>query len=311
MESNAGPRTLRTTVTVLGVLASVAVVAVVSRGDIAAGEDGGRKPSETLVDVAFTLYLVLLAVGAVFFVYLLALQKRMKREAGITATSPLSYLVILVVLLVGLLAARRMQGLRRGPPPEETLIIGDAPTPVPTTPEQDTTALEPGFSWPALVLVALLLIGAAGIWWASVRRRRAYAARDETALGEALADVLEESLDDLRAERDPRRAVIRTYARLERVLAAHGIPRRPSDAPLEYLSRVLVEQSVSHESARRLTQLFERAKFSDHEVGSEMKDEALAALQTMQDELRAAEALARQERERAARAVIDGARVRG
>ena len=107
------------------------------------------------------------------------------------------------------------------------------------------------------------------------------------ALAESLADVLEESLDDLRAERDPRRAVIRTYARLERVLAAHGIPRRPSDAPLEYLNRVLVGLSVSTESVQRLTLLFERAKFSHHDVGPEMKDEAIAALQTMQDELRA------------------------
>ena len=121
-------------------------------------------------------------------------------------------------------------------------------------------------------------------------------------LAESLADVLDESLDDLRAERDPRRAVIRAYARLERVLAAHGIPRRPSDAPLEYLNRVLLGLSVSTESVQRLTPLFERAKFSHHDVGPEMKDEAIAALQTMQDELRTAEALARQERERAARA---------
>ena len=123
--------------------------------------------------------------------------------------------------------------------------------------------------------------------------------------------MLEESLDELRAERDPRRAVIRAYARLERVLAAHGIPRRPSDAPLEYLNRVLVGLSVSPESVQRLTLLFERAKFSHHDVGPEMKDEAIAALQTMQDELRTAEALARQERERAARAAIEGAKVAG
>ena len=57
MESNAGPRTLRTVLTVLGVLASVAVVAVASRGDISVGDDGERKPSETLIDVVFTLYL--------------------------------------------------------------------------------------------------------------------------------------------------------------------------------------------------------------------------------------------------------------
>ena len=312
MESNAGPRTLRTVLTALGVLASVAVVAVASRGDIAVGDAGGRKPSETLIDVFFTLYLVLIGIGVMFFVYLLALQKRIKREAGITTTSPISWFVLVVVLLVGLFAARRMQGLQRRPRAEERLVPGDAPTPPPTTtPAQDQSTYDPALSWPAVAVVCLLLLAAVGIWWASVRRRRAYAPRDDAALAESLADVLDESLDDLRAERDPRLAVIRAYARLERVLAAHGIPRRPSDAPLEYLNRVLLGLSVSTESVQRLTQLFERAKFSHHDVGPEMKDEAIAALQTMQDELRTAEALARQERERAARAAIEGARARG
>ena len=50
---------------------------------------------------------------------------------------------------------------------------------------------------------------------------------------------------------------------------------------------------MSRRSARRLDPLFERAKFSQHEVDPEMKDEAIAALETLQDELRAAEALAR------------------
>ena len=37
------------------------------------------------------------------------------------------------------------------------------------------------------------------------------------------ADVLDETLDDLRAETDPRRAVIAAYARMERALAAFGL----------------------------------------------------------------------------------------
>ena len=59
------------------------------------------------------------------------------------------------------------------------------------------------------------------------------------------AAAVDESLDDLRAEPDPRRAVIAAYARLERVLAAHGLPRKPAEAPLEYLGRMLAELSVS------------------------------------------------------------------
>ena len=61
----------------------------------------------------------------------------------------------------------------------------------------------------------------------------------------ALADVLEETLDDLRAEQDPRRAVIAAYARMERALAAYGLPRNPSEAPDEYLQRIFADLEVS------------------------------------------------------------------
>ena len=63
--------------------------------------------------------------------------------------------------------------------------------------------------------------------------------------------AVDESLDDLRAEPDPRRAVIAAYARLERVLAAHGLPRKPAEAPLEYLGRMLAELSVVRQGGTR------------------------------------------------------------
>ena len=89
--------------------------------------------------------------------------------------------------------------------------------------------------------------------------------------------------------------MIAAYARLERVLAAHRLPRRPAEAPLEYLARMLDDLAVSPEAARRLTDLFERAKFSQHAVGREMKEEAIAALETVRDDLLVARALAEEE----------------
>jgi hypothetical protein len=100
--------------------------------------------------------------------------------------------------------------------------------------------------------------------------------------------------------------VIAAYARLERVLAGHGLPRKPAEAPLEYLGRMLAELSVSDRAARALTDLFERAKFSQHAVGPEMKDEAIDALDTVRDDLLAAQALAAKERA----AVIEAQRER-
>jgi hypothetical protein len=108
--------------------------------------------------------------------------------------------------------------------------------------------------------------------------------------------VLDETLDDLRAEEDPRKAVIAAYARMERALAAYGLPRSPSEAPDEYLQRIFADLDVSRLSTSRLTALFSWAKFSGHDVAPEMKQEAIEALEAVREELRAAEILAEHER---------------
>ena len=75
---------------------------------------------------------------------------------------------------------------------------------------------------------------------------------------------------------------------MERLLGAHGLPRQPAEAPFEWLARVLAELQASPASVVELTTLFERAKFSHHEIGPDLKDEAIDALVTVRDELRAA-----------------------
>ena len=102
--------------------------------------------------------------------------------------------------------------------------------------------------------------------------------------------MLAETLDDLRAERDPRRAVIAAYARMERALAASGLPRDPSEAPEEYLRRILSDLAVTGRAAARLTSLFAWARFSGHDVRPEMKEEAIETLEQVQHELAAADA---------------------
>ena len=104
---------------------------------------------------------------------------------------------------------------------------------------------------------------------------------------EAVAAILDDTLQDLYDERDPRRAVVAAYARMERALAAHGLPRHRAEAPAEYLERALEELSASASSASRLTRLFEWARFSDHPVEPGMKTEAIQALEAVRDELTA------------------------
>jgi Domain of unknown function (DUF4129) len=138
------------------------------------------------------------------------------------------------------------------------------------------------FQW-WLAIAAALLVAAYVIRERRRRKRRARpAALDE------LEAVLTETLDELEFDPDPRRAVIQAYVRMENVLAAHGHARELHEAPLEYLARVLRALDVRAEAAHALTELFERARFSTHEIDTAMRAEAVASLEAVRDDLRAA-----------------------
>jgi hypothetical protein len=158
-------------------------------------------------------------------------------------------------------------------------------------PVRDDDAYTPSFKWGAAI--ALGSIGFVALAYMSARgrvRRQLAAEGSDEALEEELAALLDATLDDLRAEPDPRRAVIAAYARMERALAAYGLPRHPFEAPLEFLERASPELAATHPGGRRLvfelTHLFERAKFSQHAVDEEMKHDAIATLEALRDDLR-------------------------
>lgn len=85
-------------------------------------------------------------------------------------------------------------------------------------------------------------------------------------------------LVDLESIADPRRAVIACYARMQRAIEAAGIRRRRSDTPVELLRRSLADERLPKGSIARLTDLFQRAKFSSHRIDDAMRRSALLAL---------------------------------
>jgi hypothetical protein len=135
-----------------------------------------------------------------------------------------------------------------------------------------------------VLVLGSVVVGIAGSMMLLIYRRR----REEEepdAMRVTVAEVLSETLDDLVREPDPRRAVIGAYAKMERTLAARGLPREESEAPDEYLGRILAVVGASGHSVRRLTRLFERARFSEHEIDGRMKDDAIDSLSGLRAEL--------------------------
>jgi hypothetical protein len=287
--------------TALGILVALGVVAIASREETASGQVGDRHASDVLLDVLFALYLVGIFAGALILLYMIYLHRKFQHEGVVPRRNIFqSALGMLLFLAIGFAFARRLAGQRPIAPPDVTEQL----FPVDTSPHATTSSIDAvadtGFAWiPVILTLTLIAIAVVGWLWGDRWRRRARGELREPKLADAIASALDESLDDLRAERDPRRAVIAAYARLERVLARYGLPRRTSEAPLEYLARMLADLAVTPVAARRLTALFERAKFSHHEVGVEMKNEAIEALETVRDDLRAAEAEAERERQQA------------
>ena len=83
---------------------------------------------------------------------------------------------------------------------------------------------------------------------------------------------------DLRAEPDARRAIIRAYGRFERALAGARAPRAVWQTPAEFMRTTLARFPVAAAPVRRLTALFEIARFSAHPLGLEARDAACECL---------------------------------
>lgn len=93
-----------------------------------------------------------------------------------------------------------------------------------------------------------------------------------------LEALVEESLEALRSEADPRRAIVRCYARFERAAADAGLERKPWFTPMEFMRETLVRLPVPRAAVPTLTGLFELARFSHHALGPRERDRALDAL---------------------------------
>jgi hypothetical protein len=147
------------------------------------------------------------------------------------------------------------------------------------------------FQWPlALALGGFVLLGGA---WIFIRRSRPETGITEPGgVEEELARAIGSTIDDLRGERDARRAVIAAYANMERILASHGLARGRSEVPYEYLARVLQLLQVRESAVRSLTELFEYAKFSKHEIDHAMKERAIESLVAVREDLQVIRELA-------------------
>ena len=288
-------RPVRAGAFVLGIVGLLVLVAMAARGGHPT--TGGRVSSRpipntvqdslvTLLAIAYVLVLAAIVIG--FFRY----RHRWKEKPSNWLANFLLVTVLMLVATVigyyGMTHSNLRHRVAKAQSQQSGPGSGNSgarrrPQTVPTR--------EANFQWPvALAVGGLLLLGGVLIY---VRGRRPPAgAGEDESLEAAIAATVETTIDDLRRERDARRAVIAAYAQMERTLGAHGLRRNPADAPAEYLGRILRGLHVRDSAVRMLTELFEYAKFSPHDIDDTMKEKAIGALLAIRDDLQRQELLA-------------------
>lgn len=154
----------------------------------------------------------------------------------------------------------------------------------------------PGWVGTALlgVLAAVLVAVVVLVVWTVLRdqlrrrpRREPIADRPEApAPTDDVVAALDAGLEDLSDnDRDPRRAVIACWVRLEQAAAVAGTPRQPGDTPADLVGRLLREQQVSPAVLAGLAEVYREARYATHVVDDRMRAQARAALQRLRSDL--------------------------
>jgi uncharacterized protein DUF4129 len=270
-----------------GVTALLVVTGIASHGRPLAGRRG-RGPTAGFFDYVATTLAIAAVLLAASTVYIVLIQRWSTggppRHGRWHLVSTLIVLAASALISWAILSSNFIQRYKKAAQHlQANTAAGRPPSSNKAVPKDVRNAR---LRWDEIAVVVALLGGAALVVLAGRGARKAPRAW-QFGGREAVSLALDESLDDLRADPDLRRAIIAAYARMEAAFARAGLPRHPAEAPFEYLERALEALQASAGSVRRLTALYEWARFSHHEPEPAMRDEAVAALVAVRDELRA------------------------
>jgi hypothetical protein len=277
----------------LGVVA--VVVAVAARAPLSRSTPVDARALQTPTAAVFTLIagIGIVLIGAV--VMLIWSGRRRKDDPPELERTPIEVHWIWKVLAIALpfavgaaLIAAAATGTKRavtGPAFGGTFATGGSGA-LPGRPSDGATGfvVPSWLPWTVLGIVAVAVLAGVVVLWFRRSRRAAAAAAEEASATRAAVDAAIGALD---SEADPRQAVIAAYRAMQRTLSEHGVARSATEAPREYLRRVLVASQANEREAKTLTGLFEEARYSTHPIPERWRELALAALRSLRGRLQA------------------------
>lgn len=272
----------------LAVLVAVAVLVGIATRP-APGASPASVPAEPLVLLLQTAVWLVVAADiliTVAIVYVLATDKRWlrqqlaKRHWSVTLASYLAALMPTALATLMILFLRQTNGSRGALP----VLLGAGFGRPRLGSSLAGAAAAGSTTWASLLLAVLLVVLFLGwLFWPAPRRKPVE--RVTPPVPDSVSQMVDDSLEALQAISDPRRAIITAYSSMERSMTRVGLPRRVSEAPLEFVVRALRSFVGVSNDLNRLTFLFELAKFSDHAIDEEMRSSAIAALSAIRAQL--------------------------
>lgn len=255
-------------------LVTGAVVLLFTLAALGARELPGTERSPRFAFMPDLLDVMSLVVGVSLLVgfALLLITARKPESSPRTKARParVGMLGLLLVIAVAAMVILAVSG-------REPVVSEEETPPLPSRSEDVALPVEEvGSGWVIAVLAGAVVLVGVGI---AAGRRRSQAVADRPTADEAVARALDTALAELYSSDDPRAVVIRAYASIETSLSDIGMPRKASEAPRQYLARVLTDVDIEPCALTRLTGLFERARFSDHTIGFIDGREAVASME--------------------------------
>ena len=284
-------RSARLALVAFALLGLLAIVAFASKSGI--GRSSRAEPTPGYVSYAFTAFLIVFVLAIPVAAYAFLIQARERGFERKSFGKRVLQNVITFLFVLGIVAMVLYLKHHHSHLFSHTTLRNPGHLAHKAGSGKASLKYEPKFEWSVFWIAAIALLATAVFLYDQRRRRlarRRIGVPLEPSVAEDLAAEMTDAIEDLEAEPDARRAVIAAYARMEAVLARHGLRRRPSETPLEYLRRILLGLTARADAVTRLTGLFEQAKFSLHDIDATMKRDAIGALKEIRDDLRGAAA---------------------
>ncbi len=225
-------------------------------------------PTQEESSTSYFLYFLQAAVFAIIVIGVIASLVYRKKAAEEALSTAIAFLLYMGVLGLAYILAR-----------QASIVVHSGSVENPPNPG---TAPAYSSNIILLTLISILLALAFSFFLFKVYGRREK--REEKPKVEARERV-ERAIYRAKIGKDVRGAILAAYKEMEALMREHGVKVQDYYTPREFREFALENLKISQEPVDTLTELFELARYSRHEMNEEHRNRAIGALEVIRNEL--------------------------